>query len=111
MSSNMKGTLEKIIENTTNLKKEYVKRVIIIYDHKITNIGDCCLRFGKLKYLKAFFNNAEVDINFRDESNRKYADSLLKNNLYLSRIFFLEWNDIDFLSYDVIAGFFSPEIW
>lgn len=99
---NIQHTLQQIVNNCAALNKENVKQVLVMYEEKIHNIGDCCIRFDKLKYFRSFFNNASVDMNFGSHDNTKYIDGLLKNNPHLSSISQLPWSDISFERYDVI---------
>lgn len=101
---NKQQTLQSIREHTKQLSRHDVRKVMVLYEEEIHNIGDCCLRFDKLKYFRSFFDHAEVSINFRLKKNRKYSDALLKNNPYLSAVTEAEWEEIDFPSYDVIIA-------
>jgi hypothetical protein len=101
---NKQQVLQRIQENTTQVSRHDVRRVIVLYEEEIHNIGDCCVRFDKLKYFRSFFDNAEVSINFRLKKNRKYTDSFLKNNPHLAAVTEAEWEEIDFPSYDVVIA-------
>lgn len=101
---NPQTTLQQLISNTDELNTDAVKRVLVLYEEKIYNIGDCCVRFDKLKYFGAYFRNAAVDINFRPGQNDKFIDSLLTNNPHLSKVSTQEWNTIDFPEYDIIIA-------
>lgn len=81
-----------------------MRKVMVLYEEEIHNIGDCCLRFDKLKYFRSFFDHAEVSINFRLKKNRKYTDALLKNNPHLAAVTEAEWEEIDLPSYDVVIA-------
>jgi hypothetical protein len=81
-----------------------VKRMLVLYEEKIYNIGDCCVRFDKLKHFASYFSNATVDINFKKGENDKFIDALLKNNPHLSAITTADWKEIDFGQYDVVIA-------
>lgn len=98
----MENTLGAIANNTAACRPEAVKNVLILYEEQIFNLGDCCIRFNKLRCFRSFFRNASVEINFTNPENEKYYDGLLKNNPHLDRISTNSWNDIDFRSYDML---------
>jgi hypothetical protein len=100
---NIQSTLQKIIGNTTAVAKGGVKNILVLYEEKIFNIGDCCVRFDKLKYFRAFFNNAAISMNFKKE-NAKFADGLLKNNPHLASVSMLDWDEIAFNDYDIVIA-------
>jgi hypothetical protein len=99
---NMHVTFTTIRNNTAASRPENVKSVLILYEEQIFNLGDCCIRFNKLRCFRSFFTNASVEINFTDPGNQKYYDGLLKNNPHLDRISTNSWNDIDFSCYDMV---------
>lgn len=99
---NIHTTLEHILNNAAASRAEDVKKVLILYEEQIFNLGDCCIRFNKLGCFRSFFRNASVEINFTNPENQKYYDGLLKNNPHLDRITTNTWNEIDFTSYDML---------
>lgn len=103
-------TLEQIRKNALGLKIPDVKRVLILYEEKIKYIGDCCIRFDKLRYFRSFFNDAEVSINFRRSHQQQfYINALLRNNPHLAAITELEWEAIGFQQYDVVVCLSNEE--
>lgn len=101
---NSEQLLETFVNKAAAINAELVKRVLVLYEEKIYNIGDCCVRFDKLKHFGSFFGNAAVDINFRKGENDKFIDALLKNNPHLAAITTMDWNEIDFNQYDVVIA-------
>jgi len=104
----IESTLQAITRHSDALDKEAVKNVLVLYEEKIFNIGDCCVRFDKIKYFKAFFHNAALDMNFHSE-NLKYIDSLLTNNPHIAGITLKDWDDIAFEEYDVLITIMYDE--
>lgn len=98
----MENTFAAIAANTANCRPEEVKNVMILYEEQIFNLGDCCIRFNKLRCFRSFFKNASIDINFTNRENEKYYDGLLQNNPHLDRITTNNWKEIDFQSYDML---------
>jgi len=100
---NTQSTLQAILRTTNAVVKTDVKSILVLYEEKIHNIGDCCVRFDKLKYFRAFFNNATLNLNFKSE-NLKFIDGLLTNNPHIAAISLLDWNEIEFEKYDIVIA-------
>ncbi len=94
--------LDRIKINNSKIRKQEIKRVLILYVEKVTHIGDFCITSGRLKYFKSFYHNAIIDVCFADTGGDVIYTSLLKNNPYLDRVFSAEVNEIDFLQYDIL---------
>jgi hypothetical protein len=94
--------LNKIVNHAVTIRNDDVRRILILYEEKNTNIGDFCIRFDKLKYVKKYFPNASISLNFSNRANEKYYDGMLRNNPYLSQISALDWGSIDLLQFDII---------
>lgn len=95
--------LERILHYNSVFIRDEVKQVLVIFEEeKKFFLGDCCVRFDRLRYLRSFFVNASIDINFLHRHNIELYNALLKNNPNIDHIHFLDWDDIDFESYDTI---------
>ncbi|PWV44508.1 glycosyltransferase family 9 protein [Chitinophaga sp. S165] len=94
--------LERILENNQQLQVEHVKKILIIYEEKSFFIGDTCLLFNKLRYVRSFFPNAEVDINFLNKKNMRLYRPILENSPNFDNIRDDEWSDIPFEDYDML---------
>jgi hypothetical protein len=94
--------LNQIVFNTQSINYDNARRALVLYEEKMLRIGDCCIRFNKLKYFKSFLDNATVDINFSIKENFNIYNAFLKNNLSINSISTLSWKDIDFESYDIV---------
>lgn len=101
---NYEPTLSKILENNAGLDRAGIKQVLILHEETLTNIGDWCIRFDKLKYLKTFLENADVTINFTSEGTDKLSGALLKNNPHLNFVTAVQWPEIPFEKYDFIIS-------
>lgn len=101
---NYQGTFDKILENNAVLDPLTVRKVLILHEEELTNIGDWCIRFDKLKYLKSFLANADITINFTAAGTNKLSDALLKNNPHLHAITAMTWDNIPFEEYDFIIS-------
>lgn len=99
---NVQLTLSKIFENNRGINRLQVRRVLILQDQKSAYIGDSCIWFGRLKYVSAFFSNADVDISFPNENNHKYIGAFLKNHPYLSSISTESIDKTCFEEYDLV---------
>jgi hypothetical protein len=97
-------TLEKVLENNAGLDIAGVKQVLILHEEQLSNIGDWCIRFDKLKYVQSLLANAAITINFTAAGTAKLTDSLLKHNPHLHAITAMKWQDIDFEAYDFIIA-------
>jgi hypothetical protein len=98
----IRKTFEKIVQNGLNIELKSARRVLFLYEEKINYIGDCCIRFDKLKHFREFVPGAVIDMNFAIQGNYKYYHGLLKNNPYIDNVTTLEWEKIDLAGYDVI---------
>lgn len=101
---NSEQMLQMFGSKAAEVEADAVKRVLVLYEEKIYNIGDCCVRFDKLKHFGSYFSNAAININFRKRENDKFIDALLKNNPHLSAITTKDWNEIHFEQYDVVIA-------
>ena len=97
-------TLNKILYNNKNVNSTDVTNVLILHGEELTNIGDWCIRFDKLKYLKGFLKNAAITINFTAEGTDKLSGALLKNNPNVQAITTKAWDEIAFVKYDYIIS-------
>lgn len=97
-------TLAKIRDNCRRAARSGIKKILILQEEKILNIGDSCLWFGKLKHVSSFFNDAFIHINFVKNQNEKFIDALLKNNPYAGNITTLERSKIAFEEYDIVIS-------
>jgi hypothetical protein len=102
MMKEFQTILNQVVFNTQSINYDNVRRVLVLYEEKIYFIGDCCIRFDKLKYFKSFLYNATVDVNFSIKENFKFYNAFLKNNPNINSISTLSWKDIDFESYDIV---------
>jgi hypothetical protein len=102
MMKEFQTILDQIVFNTQSIDYDNVRRVLVLYEEKMIRIGDCCIRFDKLKYFKSFLKNATVDINFSIKENFNVYNAFLKNNPHVNSISTLSWKDIDFESYDIV---------
>src|SRR5947199_778412 len=75
--------LNEIESNTQTLNYDNARRVLVLYEEKIVYIGDCCIRFDKLKYFKSFLRNATVSVNFSVKENSKFYNAFLTNNPHI----------------------------
>ncbi len=97
-----KTMLDKIIRNNQRLHTQPVKRLLLLHEENITLIGDFCVRFDKLSYMKAFFNNPVIEINFSPDCKQLIYQALLANNPHIHSVTTLSWVDIDFAAYDMV---------
>lgn len=103
-SENYQQTLEKILHNNRGVDAAGIKQVLILHEEELTNIGDWVIRFDKLKYLKAYAENATVTINFTAPDTNRLSGALLKNNPHLDVTTAKQWAEIDFEKYDFIIS-------
>lgn len=101
---NYQPTLDKILQNNAALDTASIKQVLILHEEKLVTIGDWCIRFDRLKYLKSFLENARVTINFTAEGINKLSNALLKNNPHLHTVTARKWQEIAFEKYDFIIS-------
>jgi hypothetical protein len=94
--------LSRILENNQKVQENAFKKILIIYEEKSFFIGDTCLLFNKLRYVRMFFKNAKVDINFLNKRNMKFYLAILENSPYFDNIVEEEWTDITFENYDIV---------
>lgn len=87
---------------TSAVPNDTVKQVLILCEERINYLGDFCVRFGRLRYFKSFFNNAAIHLNYSHKEDNRFFDSLLLNNPYLDSISALCWSEIDFEKYDIV---------
>jgi hypothetical protein len=105
MNSNL--ILEKILKNNQEFYSGgNNKRVLVLYgEKKKFFIGDCCIRFDKMRHLRTFFRDSAIHINFSYKQKYEFYKALLRNNPHIDHISMLDWEDIDFMSYDIIFCF------
>ncbi len=96
------SALEKVLTNNRSIDKNKIKRVLLLYDNKEHFIGDSCLTVGRLQLLKSFFQNASIDINWRDKRYTYLYTALLKNNPYINKYSDFDWSEIDYSNYDIV---------
>ncbi|WP_298734517.1 hypothetical protein [uncultured Chitinophaga sp.] len=104
MNLDHQPTLDKILENNAGLDIAGVKRVLILHEEPLTNIGDWCIRFDKLKYVHTLLANATITINFTAAGTAKLTAALLKHNPHLHAVTVMKWQDIEFEAYDFIIA-------
>jgi ADP-heptose:LPS heptosyltransferase len=95
-------TLERILENNQHLQVDKVSKILIIYEEMAFFIGDTCILFDKLRYVRSFFPNATVDMSFINAKNMKFYQAILQNNPNFDNITASEWDSIPFESYDLL---------
>lgn len=93
---------KKIIRNNSLLKKDRVGNVLVLYDERMLYIGDTCKRIASLELFKSYFKHAAIDINWRNIEYSKVYWPLLKNNPFFRKASNQPWENIDFLSYDLV---------
>lgn len=95
--------LSKLIENSSNLKKEQISDILILYEEEVTYLGDSCMCFDKYRYIKSFLNEANIHINFKNTKGSRIYKSLLENNPYLDKVTeSLDWQALDMDRYQII---------
>ncbi|MFC0516380.1 glycosyltransferase family 9 protein [Mucilaginibacter angelicae] len=95
--------LNAITKNNALFSREKVKKVLVIFDEeKKFFLGDCCVRFDRLRYLRDYYSNAAIDINFPPGQSINQYMALLKNNPNVNSILPSTYEDVDFQQYDVI---------
>jgi ADP-heptose:LPS heptosyltransferase len=95
-------TLDTISSNCSEQEREDVKHVLILYEEERLAIGDCCVRLANLRYLREYFPNAVININFVNTAYMHIYGALLHNNPSCDGIFTNVWRDIDFPGYDAV---------
>lgn len=98
------STLCKILENNAGFNASGIKQVLILHEEALTVIGDWCIRFDNLKYLRTFLENAAVTINFTAAGTGKLSGALLSSNPHLHAVTNMQWQEIDFEKYDFIIS-------
>ncbi|MBW8683311.1 glycosyltransferase family 9 protein [Chitinophaga rhizophila] len=98
----LENTLDVIRKNTANIHVENIRNVLIIYEEKTFYIGDTCILFDNLRYVRTFFHKAKVELNFLNKKNMRYYHALLANNPNFDSIRDDDWADIDFSKYDLL---------
>jgi ADP-heptose:LPS heptosyltransferase len=94
----------------TAQNKDDVRNILVLYDDKRLAIGDACIRLANLRYMKEYFRNAAVDINFVNTAHLHIYSGLLLNNPEVDNILAYQWDEIDFSAYDaVFFGAFNEE--
>lgn len=99
---NAPAVLRTTRDEEINICKDDIKRILVFYDAKIYYIGDFCLRVGRVRYVKNFFKNTSLQLNFTEKASRKIYESLLDNNPYIDGISRLSPDEIDFEKYDLV---------
>lgn len=97
----IRNTLKKLNENLERIDREIIKNVLIVYNEEKVFIGDTCIIFDKLKYVKSFFPSAKIDLSFVAEEKFNFYWSFLKANPNFNRIICDDWENVDFANYDL----------
>ncbi|MBS1664523.1 MAG: hypothetical protein JST68_25985 [Bacteroidetes bacterium] len=97
-----KEIYDQILATVGNGPAKSAGKVLLLYEEKITFIGDCCVRMNKLVHFRSFLQNASLHLNFTDRHNYELSEGLLKNNPNIDRLSLLPWTEIDFADYDLI---------
>lgn len=100
--NSFENTLNIIRKNNADIHVENIRNVLIIYEEKTFYIGDTCILFDNLRYVRSFFHQAKVDLNFINKKNMRYYQALLANNPNFDSIRDDDWTDIEFLNYDLL---------
>lgn len=95
-------TLDKIIRNNLQLIGQDVRKVLILFEETVYSLGDTCIRFDYLKYIKWYFPNASIHINAGFERKSLFFSTLLMHNPHIDSISGVPRKQIDFISYDVV---------
>ena len=98
----LEKTLEIIRKNNADVHVDHIRNVLIIYEEKTFYIGDTCILFDNLRYIRSFFHQAEVDLNFINKKNMRYYQALLANNPNFDSIRDDDWTDVGFSNYDLL---------
>lgn len=77
------------------------KKILILYEEKHPFLGDSCINFDKLGYLRWFIPDGDIDFNFLPDRFSFYQ-ALLTHNPHVDRAFAMGWAEIDFGSYDLV---------
>jgi hypothetical protein len=95
-------TVSRILHNCRNLSPESVKNILIVYDERAGYLGDFCTRFDKVRYVKQFFTNASLRLNYAFAKDGNFIHSLFCHDPYLDSITHSLWDEIDFNAYEVV---------
>ena len=94
--------LEQIIINNAQINDVVVDDVLIIFQEIRFSLGDTCVSFDRLRYLKSFLPKASITINFSYDRERSLFQNLIKNNPHIDHISVLPLEELDFQNYDLI---------
>jgi len=86
-----------------------IKNILLLYDEELQLLGESCIVLDKLRYIKTYFNQASLAVNFCTMKHRRYFEALLKNNPYVERVSADDWLNINFQAYDMIICVASEE--
>ncbi len=95
-------TLKKIIYNNAYLGKEHVKRILILYEERVSHLGDFYINANKLRIINSFFSYANIEVIFKYKEDEKIYNSLLKNIPYLNTYYSLSREQIELKKYQVV---------
>ncbi|MDP1880836.1 MAG: hypothetical protein Q8K60_07840 [Parachlamydiaceae bacterium] len=102
--------LSKIIENNSRVHPDLIKRILIVYDLNMFAIGDTCIQVARFRKSAELYKNATIDLNTLNEKHHQLICNIIKNNPYISNYFNLEWDQLDFSTYDLIICACIPEL-
>lgn len=95
-------TLNRILHNCQALSPGDVKNMLMIYDEHAGYLGDFCTRFDKVRYVKQFFTNASIRLNYTFAKDGNFIHSLFCQDPYLNSVTNSPWDEIDFNAYEVV---------
>ena len=95
-------TLQNICENNSRINTDAVKNVLLVYEEKRFFIGDTCIIFDNLKYIRSFFKHAALHFNFLHSHHLGMYEALLQNNPHFEKIGSSNWEEIPFETYDLV---------
>lgn len=98
-----------IAETNERNRHRPVKRVLLVYDLNRFFIGDTCVNVSRLKKIKRFYNDAQIDINTVDAKHHSLVHAIIANNPYVSSYTNYSWVKVDWEQYDVIISACIPE--
>ncbi|MCW3101572.1 MAG: hypothetical protein JWO09_12 [Bacteroidetes bacterium] len=97
------------IGSNNKVRREKVKKVLVLIDLKRFYIGDTCIHVSRFKKTREYYPNAIIDANTVNSKHHSLITPFLQNNPYVGRYDNLAWTNIDFSSYDVIICGCIPE--
>ncbi|MNI29394.1 hypothetical protein D3C73_832090 [compost metagenome] len=94
--------LKRLHVNYSKYDKNTIKKILFIYEENWFYLGDTCIFFDKLKYLKSYFNNAEIELNLSKNKYEEKYRALLLHNPYINAVYYSDWINCDFADYDML---------